>query len=477
MSLIRKTPYNQNISSKKLNEEINFQLDRGWSPVLTVFRDNERVLLKLTDWIGGEGDKPFEVVQDVFIGEFDFVTSTIDAVDIADGYISDVYLDRLVDADNIELSMGWDSLNPTRRNLVMSYLDHEGNWRVIEQAVLSNDTDLDNDTLFGTTREALKSILDALKAYLVIDDPRLTGRYSDRAPSQNSVWEYVENARARFDVPVMNLDTAGILDVENTTGVSPTNPYYIMVGDDNRTGGIHSAVCTEPLGDCCNTGGGYEEMGNRDGITGCLCTPEEPEVDSQCIVTIDTPGGAGSVWRFTVDPGTGSTTLLAYTEQIGDTVLDIAAGLAATLSGGCDGDNNMCTIAHIPPSDTFIMTALPGMGSTPNTWVKSVTNDATGTSTLVTVPGVDYGPPTYTGVAGHMIAYDGTRWYDFGGAVSGNSTTITNYGNLGIKYYIESTDVFVVPNYNQYIVHDQLIVDGSFTLDGDAELIIIQDNV
>ena len=60
MSLNRDLLYKKHISSKKLNKELPLIFDRGWSPVLKPIYDGTRVVLQIVEWIGGEGEKPFD---------------------------------------------------------------------------------------------------------------------------------------------------------------------------------------------------------------------------------------------------------------------------------------------------------------------------------------------------------------------------------------------------------------------------------
>lgn len=54
--------------------------EKGWSPVLALEEDGQRRVLKLEDWIGGEGDKP-DTPANSYIG-IDGFTSLSDAIDI-----------------------------------------------------------------------------------------------------------------------------------------------------------------------------------------------------------------------------------------------------------------------------------------------------------------------------------------------------------------------------------------------------------
>jgi len=84
MGLFKKNIYNPQISSKKLNNEYEFIFDRGWSPVLGPIIDNHKVYLKLLNWIGGEGEMPFDPTTNTYyLSSTGFVTSLIDATPIS----------------------------------------------------------------------------------------------------------------------------------------------------------------------------------------------------------------------------------------------------------------------------------------------------------------------------------------------------------------------------------------------------------
>lgn len=75
MGLFKKNIYNPQISSKKLNNEYEFIFDRGWSPELGIVIDNNKVYLKLINWIGGEGEQPFDPTANTYyLGSTGFVT-------------------------------------------------------------------------------------------------------------------------------------------------------------------------------------------------------------------------------------------------------------------------------------------------------------------------------------------------------------------------------------------------------------------
>lgn len=79
----RKNIYDPYQSSRKLNTPLNFQFDRGWSPVLIPIVDGNHVYLQLYDWLGGEGDKPFDCsLHNYYLGATGYVTDITLATDI-----------------------------------------------------------------------------------------------------------------------------------------------------------------------------------------------------------------------------------------------------------------------------------------------------------------------------------------------------------------------------------------------------------
>jgi len=478
MSLFKVRPFNRDISSKKLNKELNFQFDRGWSPVLVPYIDGTRVVLRISEWVGGEGEPPFAILTNYYLSLTGYTTIASEAVDIAEGYLSSSYKDDIIDATTVTTELLEDEGDGIRY-FRMSYDDLEGNSTTLTDVALLQtktgvETGVSLDDTLGITLGGVKYLVGEKAKWLVIEDWMLAERAIDRAASQNSVYLAIEAAKAKFDVPIIDLDSGIIRDVEHMNDVTQLNPYYAMVGSDDRIGGIYTPVCTEGAACSCSADGGYSEMGDTRGITGCVCTLGVEEVNAVCRVTVTTVGNIGDTYTASVD----GVPTMWYTVVAGDTITDVLQGMINSLPSVCGGGSPICTVGNIT-ANSFDLTAVGGLGSEPNAWVKTfiVTGTSAGSFTTVTA-GVDFIPTTYRGVKGHLIAYDGNSWYDFGGALTGvsrTSTTVINNTvvNTGIKHYIEVLDDVVVDNYYQYIVYESLTVDGVFTLDGDAELVII----
>jgi len=466
-NLNKNNPFNRDISSKKLNTDLNFQFERGWSAVLAPIKILDRVVFQLVNWVGGEGEKPLSLITPLYLGSTGYVTNPINAVNIADGYISSAYLTKIIDSTTMVFSkVATIGATGVQYSLQLAYNNLDGSFDTIVEELFSTDSTLTNYPDLGITRSALQTLLDNLKDYVVVDDVTMLGNYIDRAPSQHSVIEYIKNLHTLINTPIMDLTTSIIHTVEGL-GASLTNPYYILVGNDLRTSGRHTTPCTVPGGCGCDENEGYEEMGNTIGITGCLCDQGVPEVNAECLVTILTTGAAGDTFIVTVN----GKVLMHYSMLLGDTTTDIAAGLAASINSSCGGASDECIIVYTG-GNTITIIAADGLGSLPNAYVKSISNTGTGTGTITqTIMGVDYIPATYRGVSKHLIAFDGTTWRDFGNAMA--NTTTTTITNTGIKYHLELIDNVTVAPYYQYIVHDYFIVDGTFTLDVNAELVIL----
>ena len=59
--------------------EDRFKGDKGWSPTWAIVEDNDRRVLQVTDWVGGEGTKP---TTGDYIGQAGLVSDIAEAVDI-----------------------------------------------------------------------------------------------------------------------------------------------------------------------------------------------------------------------------------------------------------------------------------------------------------------------------------------------------------------------------------------------------------
>lgn len=425
MSLNRTHLFSSHISSKKLNKTLNLKFERGFSPVLEPVYDGTRVVLKLTGWIGGEGEIPFDPsVRPYYLGHSDFVTKAEDAVDIAKGYISSVYLQDLVNAktiglrldDNGELILQYDNFPNFIENKPAITTE-------VSQFIFSNNLDLSpKSNIFGAT--------------------------------QYAIWYALEHARSKYNVPIITLDSNKISEVESMQGLTPDNPYFAMVGTDGRTTGV--------VGNCTITG--YEGMCEPAELSGDTCTIEIPWREARWVISINIAGNPGEVLEVVID----GRTIARYTVQIGDDVNAIANGLYNyVLNHGGVHDFQAISITN----NTFIVDAPPTTGTAASTWSESFYSSGITSGSISQVfYGVDYKPRTCKGVTGHFIGYDGTRWYDFG--VSFSNTVIVDYKNNGIKYHIESDDNITVADKYQYIIYNHFIVDGIFTLDGTSQLII-----
>jgi hypothetical protein len=82
MTFTKADLFSNNISSKKLNTEINIQWEQGWSAVLTPVVDSprDRTVLQLVKWIGGDGVQPNDpTAVTYYVGASDFVTNIVNA--------------------------------------------------------------------------------------------------------------------------------------------------------------------------------------------------------------------------------------------------------------------------------------------------------------------------------------------------------------------------------------------------------------
>jgi hypothetical protein len=103
-------PYNNNISSKKLNEEINIQFETGWSPELAVVADGTRRVLKLDAWIGGSGTPPNDpAVINYYLGTTGFTSVIANATQIGD---MNVYTQTELQTSG-SASVHWDNITNT----------------------------------------------------------------------------------------------------------------------------------------------------------------------------------------------------------------------------------------------------------------------------------------------------------------------------------------------------------------------------
>lgn len=420
MALTNKTPFDKNISSRKLNKELDFVFDRGWSPVLVPVIDGYNVYLKLTKWIGGEGEMPFDPTLDTYyLGQNDFVTDENNAINIAEHLLSDTYLEGILDISTISITLKRESggIYADLYFKTADYQPHDVKVLLFTDNIITDNERFNilNTPMYGATRRAISETLHELKNWLIINDylENYPNYSEEKALSHRAVMAAIDAAKAKFDVPIFDLTTFKIEQIENENGVTDLNPYYMIVAEDNRVGGYHTDTCTITcVQQCCdlNSDGGYEERGNRDGITGCRCTPEVPEVLATCRVVITSLGNTDDRYELWLN----NEILSFYTVNTGDTINDVINGLIANLATSCGSGDQTCDVQNIT-NNSFDLTALVGSGSTPNSYTKDVvvTGNAGMTFTQI-VQGVDYVPETYRGVRHHLIAYDGTMWYDFG---------------------------------------------------------------
>jgi len=425
MTLKKDSLLSKNISSKKLNTEMNLQFDRGFSPVLSPVYDGDRVVLQITDWIGGEGEAPFDpTLTSYYLGATDFVTDISNAIDIAEGYMSSAYLTRLIDADTVSIVLGDDGY---------FYLQY-------------------ND--FANSILSTPSVQTTLQEYMFSNNFDLSPQSGKFGATQNAIYNAINNARSRYTIPIITLDAAKMSEVESLIGLSPDNPYFAMVGVDDRTTGV--------VGVCAL--GGYEGMCSPAEIDGVTCTAQVDWVEAQWLVTVTNAGNPGEVIQIVID----GNTIGQYTVRIGDTTTDIASALASYIvnhygshdfNAGWNSDNTLNVIAPLRS------------GVNANSWSESIVGNGVVNGTISQViSGVDFKPRTCTGVEGHFIGYDGTTWYDFGVSFSNN---IAPSDHLGTIYYIQAGNTFETNPYTQYIVKEQLIVMGTFILGFDSQLIIL----
>ena len=425
--IVNKNPFDKLISSRKVNKSLEFQFDRGWSPILAPVLADHKVYLKLANWIDGEGDMPFDpTTTTYYLGALGLTTDVNQAVDIAQDFMTDDWLQYII--DERELSFTVEYTNSTLQ-LKVVWKDLEGNSSTSLTTFIKNELVVDadrhdtNKNLYGLTARAISDILYQLKTSLIINDYTSgSPNYSQtQALSHNEVMKAIDEARAKFDVPIIELTTPLIQTIQGYSGITTLNPYYAIVSEDNRTNGVHSDICTETcVSACCdnNIDGGYEERGNISGITGCLCTSGVEEVNARCTITVTDLGEVNDVVQVLIN----GNFLVWYEILAGDTIVDVYEGLISSLNSQCGGDGNCTIISHDDNTYTFILEAIDGLGSAPNNWTHNTIGDVTFT---LSRNGVDYEPSTYRGVRHHVIAWDGEEWHDFG--------TIMSFGNNNIN--------------------------------------------
>jgi len=425
MALINnKNPFDPHISSRRLNEDINFQFDRGWSPILGTVLVGDKVHLVLRDWQGGEGEKPFDpsVGGPYYIGDAGYVIDINLAVNIAEHFLTDDNLEDLIDVS----SMTFDFI--TAGDGITKQLRLEYNTRdttpsipvvhTFNANILTNSNTLidyiseNGSDDVGSTVLAISKALYSLRNWLIIDDSSPVEPWeTEQGMSQNAIMTAINDAKAQFDVPILNLDIDLITEIEQTSNITEYNPYYLIVREDERTDGRHTSICTITcVQQCCdlNTDGGYEERGNRDGITGCRCDAGIEEVLAECLITVVNAGVDGDRHEIWLN----DEFYAAYDVVAGDTTSEVVIGLINNIGSSC-GDVG-CTVLN-QTSNSFVLRAPIGSGSDPNSWNKfTVTTGSAQLTIDQLVIGVDYLPATYRGVRHHLIAYDGNEWYDFG---------------------------------------------------------------
>lgn len=421
MTLSRADLFNKNISSKKLNTNLNLQFERGWSPVLKPVYDGSRVVLQVINWVGGEGVPPVNTIL-YYLGADSFVIDIEDAIDIASGYMSSTVLTQLIDGDTVDLVLSNDGY------LYLSY---------------------DNfpNTLTGTPISTT-----TINTFMFSNDPTLSGKSDTHGATQGAIWQAIENAKTKFNIPIITLDSAKVSAIEAMTGLTSDNPYFAMVGvDDRKTGTV---------GGCP----GWEGMCSPIELDGSTCSAQVNWQEAEWLVTVTNAGNPGEVLQIVLDGQIAG----QYTVQIGDTTDNIARALTTYIinhHGTHDFDadwNNDNTLTVIAPAES---------GTTANSWSEAIVSTGDVAATISqTQNGIDFRARTCTGVEGHFIGYDGTTWYDFG--VSFSNVFTTNI-YTGSKYYIQSGETVDVPDYSQYIVHNEFINDGILNLGLGSQLIVL----
>lgn len=417
----KKQPYNPNLPSRRLNKDFEFIFDRGWSPILKPVIQNHKVYLQLIQWVSGEGEQPFDPTTNTYyLGPNGLVNTINDAVNIAEDFITTDYMDDIVSVTNLNFTLTRD-IAPNNYDIYLNfnYKDLAGTTRIAKIKLFTDniiqDSEINTTSTLGASRKSIAQTLKDLKQWIIIDDYTIEPFSHNQALSHFAVMQAIDEAKARFQVPLVNLTTDIILEAENTHGIDTYNPYYMLVASDERKGGYHSVNCTEPCNDGCLTmsfDGGYEERGNRPGIEGCICTPLQEEIQAICRVTITQLGNVGDRYEVILN----DLPYTFYNVQSGDTTQDVVAGLIANLPNECTTGRD-CTVINIT-SNSFDLLADAGLGSTPNSWSKDVVYTGNARLTFVQIrQGVDYVPATYRGVTGCMIAYDGEKWYNFGPVV------------------------------------------------------------
>ncbi len=411
MAITDKNPFDPNISSRKRNDNIPFTFDRGWSPVIVPYLMSNEVYFKLDSWIGGEGDEPFDpTLISYYLGEDGFVTDIEDALNIARDFLTKDLEDNLIDLTTIEIAFEVGTITIT-------FDDLEGTEHTIEVDILSPDT-LDvttspivvgvNAINMGMTKQAISLSLDALKSYLIqnktVNFDDTSTWETERGLSENTILETIVAAKARFNVNLVTLTTSLIEEVEANDLYGTENPYYAIVKTDDRLDGLNTDPCN--IGGCTNNDNASTEKATPVPLQGCNCHAEVPLVAAQCTFEILTSHSVGDNIQLFMEDNL----ITYYVVQTGDTVNDVLQGLLdnLTTTGVCGGVSRECTGEII--GDTLVLTAITP-GSQYNGLSHTVLPDTGQYSFTLTREGSDYSAPTYTGVDGEFIAWDGTEWY------------------------------------------------------------------